>query len=470
MSQKTTKRVFTRKSKLFLVLASMILALSCKNPLGDESGGSGGAGGGGSGGGQTITNEQGKVFPAYYLTEQEQQQNFSIGPKILFDTRGSGQGSQQYRIPAIIVADNGNIIAIADNRYNHGGDIGAVEKLMDIVYKVSKDGGYNWSGEKIMGDKSTSFAYTEAKNKGDALVFKANDGDLVCMAVSGGGFANATDSTPSRMVRSVSTDNGENWSNWEEVGTTLIQKIKTQHGKPKAFASSGRGLTLKDGTFVAAMSAQNTAGNTIIIYTYSKNKGQTWEYGSAIDNSGGNGVINEPKVIAELDDGKLLMSVRNASGGGSQAAFTQTKNRMYAISTSTGANCTWPTSLSAWSFKCGNVDAEGVVWTRNGIEDKTRIIHIQGGPNYRRGLILYVSEDQGNTFPKKLVITPDTFADKDKTAYSSLDVCGDGTIVTLAEEYSPNGQYYDIVFRRYNMKTITQEVYKTEWYKEIKTK
>ena len=64
MSQKTTKRVFTRKSKLFLILASMILALSCKNPLGDESGGSGGAGGGGSGGGQTITNEQGKVFPA----------------------------------------------------------------------------------------------------------------------------------------------------------------------------------------------------------------------------------------------------------------------------------------------------------------------------------------------------------------------------------------------------------------------
>ena len=63
MSQKTTKRVFTRKSKLFLILASMILALSCKNPLGDESGGSGGAGGGGSGGGQTITNAQGKVFP-----------------------------------------------------------------------------------------------------------------------------------------------------------------------------------------------------------------------------------------------------------------------------------------------------------------------------------------------------------------------------------------------------------------------
>ena len=91
MSQKTTK--------LFLVLASMILALSCKNPLGDESGGSGGAGGGGSGG-QTITNAQGQVFPAWYLTEQQQQQNFSMGPTILFQSTKTPE--QHYRIPAII--------------------------------------------------------------------------------------------------------------------------------------------------------------------------------------------------------------------------------------------------------------------------------------------------------------------------------------------------------------------------------
>ena len=462
MSQ-TTKRVFTRKSKLFLILVGMILVLSCSSPLGDEGTG----GGGGSGGGTQVID--GKEFPSWYLTAEQQQQKFSMGPTILFDTkRNDGDptklGDQQYRIPAIIVASNGNIIAISDNRYTHGGDIGATKNLINIVYKISKDGGEKWSDEKILGGPSTSYDYSKAENKGDALVFRANDGTLVCMAVSGGGFANATESTPSRMVRSESKDNGETWSAWHEVGKNLIDVIKSKHGKPKAFASAGRGLTLKDGTFVAAMSADKN-GKTIIIYTYSKDKGQTWEYGNAIENDGGNGTINEPKVIAELDDGKLLMSVRNNSGGGSQEAFTKTKNRMYAISTSTGANCTWPTSLSAWDFKCGNVDAEGVVWTRKGEQDITRIVHIQGGPNYRRGLILYVSKDGGMTFQKNLTITPDTFADKDKTAYSSLDVCGDGTIVTLAEEYSPNGMYYDIVFRRYNMKAITGEVYKTSWYK-----
>ena len=469
MSQ-TTKRVFTRKSKLFLVLASMILALSCSSPLGDEGTGGGSDGGGGSGGGTQVID--GKEFPSWYLTAEQQQQKFSMGPTILFDTkRNDGNpkmtGDQQYRIPAIIVATNGNIVAITDNRYAHGGDIGATLNLMNIVYKISKDGGEKWSDEKILGGPSTSFDYSKAENKGDALVFRANDGDLVCMAVSGGGFAGASsEATRSRMVRSESKDNGETWSAWHEVGQSLIDTIKNKHGKYKAFASSGRGLTLKDGTFVAAMSAADKNDKTIIIYTYSKDKGMNWNYGGSISDAGGHGTINEPKVIAELDNGKLLMSVRNASGsGGNATTITQTKNRMYAISTSTGANCTWPTSLSAWDFKCGNVDAEGVVWTRKGEQDITRIVHIQGGPNYRRGLILYVSKDGGLTFQKNLTITPDTFADKDKTAYSSLDVAGDGTIVTLAEEYSPNGMYYDIVFRRYNMKAITGEVYKTSWYK-----
>ena len=468
MSQKTTKRVFTRKSKLFLILASMILALSCKNPLGDESGGSGGAGGGGSGGGgETITNEQGKVFPAWYLTEQQQQQNFSIGPTILFQSKISPK--QTYRIPAIIVADNGNIIAIGDNRYSHNSDIGTENnKPIDIVYRISKDGGYKWSGEKIILPKSPANAQITTKdNKGDALVFKHPDGTLICMAVSGGGYAGASsDSTRSRIVRSVSTDNGENWSNWEEVGNSLIDTIKQKHGKPKAFMASGRGLTLADGTLTAGMLSGDSG---VFVYAFSKDKGITWQYGGSINSTGGNGTINEPKVIAELDDGRLLASVRNASGSGNnQTTITQTKNRMYAIFDKTGS--AMPSSLSAWSFKCGNVNAEGVVWTRIGIEDKTRIIHIQGGPNYRRGLKLYVSEDQGNTFPKDYTITGSTWADQDKTAYSSLDVCGDGTIVTLAEERSKTGEYYDLVFRRYNMKAITGEVYKTEWYKEIKTK
>ena len=458
------KRVFTHKSKLFLILVGMILALSCESPLGDEGTGGGSDGGGGSGGGGTITNKDGKVFPAWYLTEQQQQQDFSMGPTILFDTMNSGGTVQHYRIPAIIVASNGNIVAISDNRYTHGGDIGAVKGLIDVVYKVSSDGGKTWSAEKIMGGVSTSHDYSKAENKGDALVFRANDGTLVCMAVSGGGFANGTEATPSRMVRSESKDNGETWSSWVDVGESLINKIKTKFGAPKAFAPAGRGLTLKDGTFAAAMIGATTKNALYGLYIYSMDKGQTWDCADNwIASTGGNGNWNEPKVIAELNDGKLLMSVRNGMS-------TATKNdpRMYAVSTDAPVNgkCAWPNALSAWTLiRCGGVDAEGVVWTREGEQDKNRMLHIQAGPYGRHGLKLFLSTTEGRTDNSWTEAKEILARNSGGACYSSLDVCGDGTIVTLAEEASKNGGAYDIVFRRYNMKAITGEVYQTSWYK-----
>lgn len=75
---------------------------------------------------------------------------------------------------------------------------------------------------------------TGIQNKGDALVFLHPDGDLICMAVSGGGYASAGNTaTPSRMVRSESKDNGITWSSWKEVGEELFNKIQLTHGKNK---------------------------------------------------------------------------------------------------------------------------------------------------------------------------------------------------------------------------------------------
>ena len=467
MSQKT-KRVFTRKSKLFLILASMILALSCKNPLRDESGGSGGSGGGGgSSGGQTITNEQGKVFPAWYLTAEEQGKELNMSQTLFYST---GTPAQHYRIPAIIVADNGNIVAICDNRHTKHGDIGqtSLSDLIDIVYKISKDGGKTWSAEKIILPKTTKNDPAIANNKGDALVFKANDGTLVVLAVSGGGYAAAdSPNTPSRMLRSESRDNGETWSLWQEVGQDLFEKIKKEHGRKRGFATSGRGLTLKDGTFAAGLSvdgSQKGQGITFV-YAYSKDKGRTWNYAGFIPGTDNTVTINEPKPIAQLEDGRVLTSVRNAknvNGGNNNP-------RLYAIFNADGTSM--PNKLSKWNFHDGSVDAEGVVWTRKSAgHDITRILHIQAGPYGRKGLKLYLSKNEEMNWQNIRTI----LNDNTRACYASMDVAGDGTVITLAEEQTRDNKattlQYDIVFRRYNMFDLTKEVYKTEWYKEIKTK
>ena len=123
---------------------------------------------------------------------------------------------------------------------------------------------------------------------------------------------------------------------------------------------------------------------------------------------------------------------------------------------------------------CGNVDSEAIIWTRAGEHDKTRILHLLTGPYFRRGMSFWVSVDGGRNFDKKLeILNTSSYPGKYTAGYNSIDVLGDGTVIALSEEYNTSNTVlgtadYDLVFRRYNMKAITGEVYKTEWYKGIK--
>ena len=462
---------------LIMIILSMILIISCKSIYGfdqDEASDGGSSGGGGG----TITNEDGKVFPAWYLTEEQQQKSYFQGPTIVFDSRGGTTDPQIYHIPAIIVADNGNIIAFGDDRHRTGRDVGSKTGPIDIVYKISKDGGKTWSEQKTILPASQNDVMTGIENKGDVSVFKCQSGKLVALAVSGGGWINGKNAnTPSRMVMSKSMDNGETWTAWKEVGqTSVFSKMKSMSPSVnRAFASSGRGTTLKNGRLATAMLGDN--GSLIVFYLYSDDEGETWNIYDNMGVAKGDYSLSEPKIVGELDDGGLLMSVRN----GQSKVNQEGQPRMYGYSTDSGIN--WGTfnspssgKLGIWNtrMKCGNVNGEGIVYTRQGEHDKTRILQLLTGPNFRRGMNFWLSEDNGRTFRNTFqVIDTSAYAGKYNSGYTSLDVCGDGTIVTLCEEYNESNTKlgdsdYDLVFRRYNMKALMGEVYKTEWYKEIK--
>ena len=463
---------------ILTVILSMILVISCKSIYGfDEEENY-------NGGGGTITNKDGKVFPAWYLTEEQQREPYSQGPTIVFDSMGA-PNTQIYHIPAIIVADNGNIIAFGDNRYEKSVDIGFGKGLIDIVYKISKDGGKTWSAEKIIEPKSTSEDVKRIDNKGDVSVFKCLNGKLVALAVSGGGFKEGGNpASPSRMLMSKSLDNGETWTPWEEVGqNTVFSAMKTK-GINRGFATSGRGTTLKDGTLATAMVGSSSGGNSgwVAYFLYSKDKGDTWHIYSDMNmntaTSPNGWLITEPKIVGELDDGKLLMSVRN----GSSSKFNRGQPRMYGVSSDKGK--TWgdfnnPKSgkLGYWNnMLCGNVDSEGIIWTRESEHGKTRILHLLTGPMFRGGMSFWVSLNGGKNFTKKLDVLKENMNPSKYTAgYNSIDVLGDGTVIALSEEYNESNTElgkadYDLVFRRYNMKAITGEVYKTEWYKSVTNK
>ena len=57
-------------------------------------------------------------------------------------------GYASYRIPAIVQSRQGELIAFSEGRVDHAGDFGNV----DIVYKISKDGGKTWGPLKVAAD------------------------------------------------------------------------------------------------------------------------------------------------------------------------------------------------------------------------------------------------------------------------------------------------------------------------------
>src|SRR6185436_18082449 len=61
----------------------------------------------------------------------------------------AGQGGYHtYRIPAIVVATNGAVLAFCEGRKNGAGDAGDI----DIVLKRSADGGASWEALKVVAE------------------------------------------------------------------------------------------------------------------------------------------------------------------------------------------------------------------------------------------------------------------------------------------------------------------------------
>ena len=55
----------------------------------------------------------------------------------------SKPGEKIYRLPAIACTVDGTLIAVSDDRYNHGSDVGYA-KPIDIMCRLSEDNGLTW--------------------------------------------------------------------------------------------------------------------------------------------------------------------------------------------------------------------------------------------------------------------------------------------------------------------------------------
>ena len=336
--------------------------------------------------------------------------------------------SAHYRIPAVITAKDGSIVAVTDKRKYNDGDL---PQDIDIVCNRSTDGGHTWS-------EPYTIALGTGVNHGFgdcAVAWSNDDNGLIAVFVGGPGLWNSTPSNPIRSYMTKSYDNGQTWTTPEDITDFIFGDncIVPEHQSWRAsFFGSGNGLHTSTGRIMFVAAIREGSAQSLNNYAvYSDDNGQTWQV------SGRASVGGDEAKVTELADGRILMSIRH--GG----------NRWYNISEDGGE--TWQPATSTWyDLVAPACNGDMIRYTSvNQGDDKNRLLHSLPYGTAREKVTVYVSYDEGETWPTSKCIVPYS------AAYSSLCVMPDGTIGLYVEESYPGTSGYSTVFYNFSLEWLT---------------
>ena len=197
---------------------------------------------------------------------------------VLFQTPVSD--SIPYRIPAIAMMHNGDILALTDYRLC-GNDIGYGR--VDIHGRISRNGGRTWGKEFVLVEGSGMSGATDCGFGDAAMVADRESGDVLVMMVCGETVylhETTTRQNPNRIAVLRSSDNGKTWSAWEEITESVYTLFDDSvHGCVQScFVGSGKifqSRQIKVGSHyrIYAALAARPNGNRVI---YSDDFGHTW--------------------------------------------------------------------------------------------------------------------------------------------------------------------------------------------------
>lgn len=343
-----------------------------------------------------------------------------------------------FRIPALAVAPNGDLLAAFDKRPVHG-DAPAPNSLWQ---RRSTDRGRTWDEPTVISAGHESEAPGEETGFSDpSYVVDQETGTLFCFSVfsknvgvwdSDYGHDDEDRGVLSAAV-AVSTDSGETWEH------RLITDVVKPATCRATFASSGAGIQLRYGAHAGRL-VQQYAGffrgegeNEIVqaYSVYSDDHGETWTMGTPVGTE-----MDENKVV-ELSDGTLMMNSREN---------VRTGHRWVALSHDGGE--TWedlhrdPTLVDPGN----NAHITRAYPDSPQGSRKSKILlftHADHAPNDRENGTIEVSEDDGATWSRKRTFQPGA------CQYSVLIPSGRGEFALLYE-----GEDEAITFARLDLDWI----------------
>ncbi len=372
-------------------------------------------------------------------------------------------GSRVYRIPAMVVAEDGSIVVAADKRYQSHTDIGNGGHVIDIVVRRSTDGGKTWSAPVTIakGEGSTASGGDDKRcGFGDPSLVKGKDGKLYCLFAAGNeGYFYGQKG----MCMSVSTDNGVTWSSGEGnppvdlYWSGAIKNVATAgaagFGLYDYFVTSGRGLYIpEDDILMYLIPAQTMTsetehtGDSQDYVFYSRDGGESWYFSETPMVQGG----DEAKII-QMNDGSLFGSIRKGGNRRFNTA-TYTKNNDGTLSFEYGTQ--WDNNQLTQSSQ-NNQDI--LYYQRETATGKKDFIFHSITTGNHANFKLYYSTDQGNNWTEFLTVQTKG------TRYVTMDKSGTdenpGSLYLFFEDQSLNsaGGYTDYNHYPLNFIEITRE-------------
>ena len=359
--------------------------------------------------------------------------------------------TDNYRIPAITTAPNGDLLISYDERPKDNGNGGSdAPNPNHIVQRRSTDGGKTWSAPTYIHQgtetgKKVGYSdpsYVVDHQTGTIFNFHVKSYDQ-----GWGGSRAGTDPEDRNVIHaevSSSTDNGWTWTH-----RTITADITKDNPWVSRFAASGQGIQIHHGAHAGRLVQQytiKTAGGAVqAVSVYSDDHGTTWQAGSPV----GTG-MDENKVV-ELSDGSLMLTSRASDGSGFRK-----------VATSTDGGQTWSEPVSDTSLPDSVDNAQIIRAFPNAAPDdpRAKVLLLSHSPNPRpwsrdRGTISMSCDDGASWATGKVFHEP-------FVGYTTIAVQSDGSIGLLSEDASDGASYGGIWYRNFTMNWVGDQCTQTQ--------
>lgn len=339
----------------------------------------------------------------------------------------SGQeGYHTFRIPSIVRAVDGTLLAFAEGRVNNLRDHDDV----DLVLKRSHDNGATWGPLQVLWGQNDGGVITWGN---PCTVVDESNGRIWLMC----------NWEVYEIYVMFSDDHGASWTRPKNITKEAWNPEWPRPPAPTNTSLVGPGIGIQlvrgphAGRLVMPMHLRRhplkNASENEVSTIYSDNHGATWNYSRNTT-----GVGNEAQVV-ELSDGRLMMNQRNQ--------LPKQNPRYRLISYSRDGGETWTRSVADAHLVGPVVQASILRYAWEGGRGDMGILlfSMPAGPG-REGLTVHISTDDGASWPEQRTVC------ESDSAYSCLVRQEDGRIGLLYE-----AGYY---------KTIQYASFDLDWIKE----